>query len=128
MLILQKFPERNKNIFCCRFLFQTCPAANGVEEGGLDSLADLVLDLASVIVERSGLLPALLPGPAPGHLAAIPGPVQVTYPRLSLVFLPSILNSDWCRRRLTRPCCGCSTCTCCWSGSRTETSTGQRVR
>ena len=29
---------------------QTCPAANGVEEGGLDSLADLVLDLASVIV------------------------------------------------------------------------------
>ena len=114
MLILQKFPERNKNIFCCRFLFQTCPAANGVEEGGLDSLADLVLDLASVIVERSGLLPALLPGPAPspapsptlGHLAAIPGPVQVTCPGLSLVLMSSIvssdmaliLNSDWCRR------------------------------
>ena len=106
MLILQKFPERNKNIFCCRFLFQTCPAANGVEEGGLDSLADLVLDLASVIVERSGLLPALLLGPALGHLAAIPGPVQVTCPGLSLVLMSSIvssdmaliLNSDWCRR------------------------------
>ena len=69
-----------------------CPAATSVEEGGLDSLADLVLDLSSVIVERSGLLPALLPGPAPGHLAAIPGPVQVTYPRLSLVFLPSIME------------------------------------
>ena len=77
--------------FCCRFLSQTCPAANGVEEGGLDSLADLVLDLASVIVERSGLLPALLLGPAPGHLAAIPGPVQVTCPGLSLVLMSSIL-------------------------------------
>ena len=83
-----------------------CPAATSEEEGGLDSLADLVLDLASVIVERSGLLPALLPGPAPGHLAAIPGPVQVTCPGLSLVLMSSIvssdmaliLNSDWCRR------------------------------
>ena len=87
---------------------QTCPAANGVEEGGLDSLADLVLDLASVIVERSGLLPALLPGPAPGHLAAIPGPVQVACPGLMSSILSSdmasILNSDWCRRRPTRPC------------------------
>ena len=91
MLILLKFPKRNKNIFCCRFLSQTCPAANGVEEGGLDSLADLVLDLASVIVERSGLLPALLPGPAPGHLAAIPGPVQVACPGLSLVLMSLIL-------------------------------------
>ena len=34
-----------------------CPAATSEEEGGLDSLADLVLDLSSVIVERSGLLP-----------------------------------------------------------------------
>ena len=107
-------------IFSCRFLSQTCPAANGVEEGGLDSLADLVLDLASVIVERSGLLPALLPGPAPGHLAAIPGPVQVACPGLSLVLLSSILITDWCRRRPTRPCC--------WSDSGTETSTGQEVR
>ena len=68
-----------------------CPAATSVEEGGLDSLADLVLELSSVIVERSGLLPALLPGPAPGHLAAIPGPVQVTCPGLSLVLMSSIL-------------------------------------
>ena len=89
-----------------------CPSATSVEEGKLDSLAILVLDLSSVIVERSGLLPALLPGPAPGHLAAIPGPVQVAYPGLSLVLIPSILssdmasilNSDWCRRRPTRPC------------------------
>ena len=57
----------------------------------LGSLASLVLDLSSVIVERSGLLPALLPGPAPGHLAAIPGPVQVTCPGLSLVLMSSIL-------------------------------------
>ena len=83
-----------------------CPAATNVEEGGLDSLADLMLDLSSVIVERSGLLPALLLGPALGHLAAIPGPVQVACPGLSLVLMSSIvssdmaliLNSDWCRR------------------------------
>ena len=83
-----------------------CPAATSMEEGWLDSLADLVLDLSSVIVERSGLLPALLPGPALGHLAAMPGPVQVTCPGLSLVLMSSIvssdmaliLNSDWCRR------------------------------
>ena len=34
-----------------------CPSATSEEEGGLDSLADLMLDLSSVIVERSGLLP-----------------------------------------------------------------------
>ena len=47
-----------------------CPSATSVEEGKLDSLADLVLDLSSVIVERSSLLPALLPVSAPvpdGH-------------------------------------------------------------
>ena len=72
-----------------------CPSATSVEEGKLVSLADLVLDLSSVIVERSGLLPALLPGPAPGpapgHLAAIPGPMQVACSGLSLVLLSSIL-------------------------------------
>ena len=68
-----------------------CPSATSVEEGKLDSLADLVLDLSSVIVERSSLLPAVLPGPAPGHLAAIPGPVQVACPGLSLALLSSIL-------------------------------------
>ena len=68
-----------------------CPSAISVEEGGLDSLADLVLELSSVIVERSGLLPALLLGPAPGHLAAMPGPVQVMCPCLSLVLMSSIL-------------------------------------
>ena len=68
-----------------------CPAATNVEEGKLDSLADLVLELSSVIVERSSLLPALLLGPAPGHLAAIPGPVQVACPGLSLVLMSSIV-------------------------------------
>ena len=68
-----------------------CPSATSVEEGKLVSLADLVLDLSSVIVERSSLLPALLLGPALGHRAAIPGPVQVACPGLSLALLSSIL-------------------------------------
>ena len=50
-------PSAVELFFSCRFLSQTSPAATSEEEGGLDSLADLVLDLASVIVERSGLLP-----------------------------------------------------------------------
>ena len=68
-----------------------CPSATSVEEGKLVSLADLVLDLSSVIVERSSLLPAVLLGPALGHLAAIPGPMQVACPGLSLALLSSIL-------------------------------------
>ena len=76
-----------------------CPSATSVEEGKLVSLADLVLDLSSVIVERSSLLPALLPGPAPGHLAAIPGPVQVAYPGLMSSKLRSeilsYIGSEW---------------------------------
>ncbi len=43
-------------IFIFRFLSQTCPASS------LTDLAELVLDMASVIVERSSLLPAILPG------------------------------------------------------------------
>ncbi len=43
----------------CRFLSQTCPASC------LADLAELVLDMASVIVERSSLLPAILPGTLP---------------------------------------------------------------
>jgi hypothetical protein len=43
----------------CRFLSQTCPASS------LADLAELVLDMASVIVERSSLLPAILPGIVP---------------------------------------------------------------
>ncbi len=43
-------------VYICRFLSQTCPASS------LTDLAELVLDMASVIVERSSLLPAILPG------------------------------------------------------------------
>ena len=39
-----------------RFLSNTCPAAS------LEELAELALDMATVIVERSSLLPAILPG------------------------------------------------------------------
>jgi hypothetical protein len=50
-------PSKKKiNNKCVRFLSQTCPASS------LADLAELVLDMASVIVERSSLLPAILPG------------------------------------------------------------------
>jgi len=62
-----------------RFLSQTCPAAT------LDDLAELALDMATVIVERSSLLPAILPGS--GHIAATPDRVQAdTYQALLHVF------------------------------------------
>eukprot|EP00092_Neocalanus_flemingeri_P015764 GFUD01017066.1.p1 GENE.GFUD01017066.1~~GFUD01017066.1.p1 ORF type:complete len:2079 (+),score=577.03 GFUD01017066.1:73-6309(+) len=62
-----------------RFLSQTCPAAT------LDDLAELALDMATVIVERSSLLPAILPGS--GHIAATPDRVQAdTYLALLRVF------------------------------------------
>ena len=48
--------------FYSRFLSETCPAAHGDSVShGLEDLADLVLDMATVIVERSGVLPAILP-------------------------------------------------------------------
>ena len=48
--------------FYLRFLSETCPAAHGDSVShGLEDLADLVLDMATVIVERSGVLPAILP-------------------------------------------------------------------
>ena len=67
-----------------------CPAATSVEEGGLDSLADLVLDLSSVIVERSGLLPALLPvdGTPRRHAGARAG--NLSRPLIG----PHVLNTD----------------------------------
>ena len=40
---------------------QTCTSTN-LEEAALEDLAELVLNMATVIVERSGLLPAILPG------------------------------------------------------------------
>ena len=62
------------NIFIHRFLSETRPAAHhddyvshGLEMTGgpghdtTTTLADLVLDMATVIVERSGVLPAILP-------------------------------------------------------------------
>ena len=50
------------NIFIPRFLSETCPAAHDDSVShGLEDLADLVLDMATVIVERSGVLPAILP-------------------------------------------------------------------
>ena len=62
-----------------RFLAQTCRAST------LDDLAELALDMATVIVERSSLLPAILPGS--GHIAATPDRVQAdTYEALLRVF------------------------------------------
>ena len=65
-----------------RFLSQTCCAVStngglsdlavvsgGGGGGSLSDLADLALDMASVIVERSSLLPAILPGSQ--HIASI---------------------------------------------------------
>ena len=73
-----------------RFLASTCPAAQGdpSESGpGLEELAELVLDMASLIVERSGLLPAILPQAGPAHLASIsPELQQKTYAALLQVF------------------------------------------
>ena len=63
--------------------------AGGEEEGGLDSLADLVLDLASVIVERSGLLP--------GRGVARPRawtPRRHTRARAGGVSWPHVLNTE----------------------------------
>ena len=51
----------------------------------MEDLADLVLDMATVIVERSGLLPAILPGSS--HIAAIGRSAQDdTYDALLQVF------------------------------------------
>ncbi len=61
-----------------RFLSQTCCSTvstnSGLSDlaavsGGGGDLADLALDMASVIVERSSLLPAILPGSQ--HIASI---------------------------------------------------------
>ena len=55
-----------------RFLSQTCAVSTGGGGGGgssLSDLADLALDMASVIEERSSLLPAILPGAQ--HIASI---------------------------------------------------------
>ena len=95
-------------IFIHRFLSETCPAAHDDSVShGLEDLADLVLDMATVIVERSGVLPAILPQVSPywavvsplglslvnipqagpAHIAAIsPELQQKTYAALLQVF------------------------------------------
>ena len=68
-----------------RFLSKTANPASALED-----LADLALDLATVIVERSGLLPAILPGAS--HIASIPQPAQEeTYEALLRVFYEYML-------------------------------------
>ena len=77
-----------------RFLSKTCPSAS-IEEPAdpttaLEDLADLALDLATVIVERSGVLPAILPGAC--HIASIPRSVQEeTYEAMLRVFYEYML-------------------------------------
>ena len=70
-----------------RFLAQTCPGADGGgEPGALEELTALVLDLATVISDRSGLLPLILPGNT-GHVAAISARAQEeTYEALLQVY------------------------------------------
>ena len=77
-----------------RFLSTTCPAVNTEDPAdpatALEDLADLALDLATVIVERSGLLPAILPGSS--HIAGIARTVQEeTYEALLRVFYTYML-------------------------------------
>merc|ERR1719495_826948 len=65
-----------------RFLSQT-------QKLELEEMGDLALDMATVIVERSSLMPALLPGTS--HPAATGAPVQAaTSSALLSIFYPSI--------------------------------------